>query len=232
MEGQETCPLPEDPVLAEAAAALNDNGQWATIVDHRWRNAYMTDDLRLTFGGQLELVPFPVGAHFFGPEAVKASVRYRAGLNNVEFMRDVLTQIGPWVLADTPGGQRELLELVDPGLRDLVGGLSAGGPAVMMRCIGRGTHLRGQTVDVPITAVRLRDEKGRLAGTAMINKPAPPMRVLAALAAGEIYVTSRGCSRSPRRHVARPPSCSPILSPPRRWPGACPRLATSPSDAA
>ena len=184
MEDQETCPLPEDPVLAEAAAALNDNGQWATIVDHRWRNAYMTDDLRLTFGGQLELVPFPVGAHFFGPEAVKASVGYRAGLNNVEFMRDVLTQIGPWVLTDTPGGQRELLELVDPALRDLVGGLSVGGPAVMMRCAGRGTHLRGQTVDVPITAVRLRDEKGRLAGTAMINKPAPPMSVLAALAAG------------------------------------------------
>ncbi len=132
MEDQETCPLPEDPVLAEAAAALNDNGQWATIVDHRWRNAYMTDDLRLTFGGQLELVPFPVGAHFFGPEAVKASIGYRAGLNNVEFMRDVLMQIGPWVLADAPGGQRELLELVDPVLRDLVGGLSAGGPAVMI----------------------------------------------------------------------------------------------------
>ncbi|MGO8904320.1 MAG: hypothetical protein ACLQMH_01690 [Solirubrobacteraceae bacterium] len=170
--------------VAEVAATLNANGQWGTIVDRSWRQVYMTDDLRLTFGGQLELVPFTTGVHFFGPEAVQASLGYRAGSNRIEFFRDLLIQCAPWVLADTPGGRDELVGLVDPALRDLVGGLSEEGPAVMMRIAGRGMHLRDQAVDVPITAMRIRDENGRLAGTAMINKPAPPMSVLAALAAG------------------------------------------------
>jgi len=185
MDGQETCPLPDDPVLAETAAGLNDGGYWGTIVDRSWRTVFMTDDLRLTFGAQLELAPFPLGVHYFGPESLSTNLAYRAGANSVELFREVLVNLGPWVLADTPGGREELRELVDPALRDIVDGLeAAGGPAATASFVGRGTHLRGQVVDVPFVAMRIRDEAGELVGTALINKPAPGMNVLAALAAG------------------------------------------------
>ncbi len=184
MEVQETCPLPHDPALAELADALSGNGHWGLIVDQRWRTVYMTDELRLTFGAQLEFAPVPLGDHYFGPEAVRTSLEWPAGANRLEFIREVFTAVGHWVLADTPGGRKELTELVDPALRDIVDGLSPGGPSVVARLVGHGTHSRGKVVDVPILAMRVRDEAGWLAGTAMINKPAPGMNVLAAMAAG------------------------------------------------
>jgi class 3 adenylate cyclase len=47
-----------------------------------------------------------------------------------------------------------------------------------------GTHLPGKIVDVPVVAARIRNEVGRLAGTAVICKPAPGMALLATIAAG------------------------------------------------
>jgi hypothetical protein len=67
MLDREALPLPEDPALAEAATSLNAAGHWATIVDPLWQIVYMTDDLRLTYGGQLDPVAVPLGAHFLGP---------------------------------------------------------------------------------------------------------------------------------------------------------------------
>ena len=75
MEDRLTCPLPEDPALAEVAAALNDAGYWADIVDRHWRSVYVTDAQRLTSGGLLELVPYPI--IYFGPEAVSARLGWR-----------------------------------------------------------------------------------------------------------------------------------------------------------
>jgi class 3 adenylate cyclase len=184
MEGQETCPLPEDPVLAEVAAGLNSAGHWGWMVDPQWRIVFMTDDLRVTFGGQLEHAPVALGEHFFGAESVKTSLEYRAGPNQLGLFRDMFMQLGPWVLADTPGGREELRKLVDAALRDLVDGVSAKGPSVMAHVMTRGTHLKGQLVDVPSVVIRIRDDTGRLAGTVIINKPAPGMTVLAAMAAG------------------------------------------------
>src|SRR5438552_3585722 len=66
--GQETCPVPEDPALAEMAVAMRKAGHWAEIVDASWRVVYMTDDLRLGAGGMLEMVPVPLGLRMYGPE--------------------------------------------------------------------------------------------------------------------------------------------------------------------
>lgn len=55
MNGQEPCPLPDDPTLAAAAAAMSESGQWGEIIDRDWRWVYITDDLRLSYGGLLEL---------------------------------------------------------------------------------------------------------------------------------------------------------------------------------
>jgi hypothetical protein len=36
IEVGEPCPLPEDPLLAEAAAALRDSHDWGLVVDAQW----------------------------------------------------------------------------------------------------------------------------------------------------------------------------------------------------
>ena len=66
----DVCPLPEDPMLAEAASALRDAGHWAEIVNAQWRTVYMTDDLRLGAGFMVERVPVPLGEYFFGTETI------------------------------------------------------------------------------------------------------------------------------------------------------------------
>jgi len=49
------------------ATALRDTGSWAGILDDRWRYVYVTDDLRLSYGGLLELAPVRIGEHYSDP---------------------------------------------------------------------------------------------------------------------------------------------------------------------
>lgn len=100
--GEETCPLPDDPVLAAMAVALNKGGYWAEIVDRDWRGVYMTDDARQIYGGRVELAPYPIGAHFLGPERVSTMMGWRGGQFPLEILRKALTAYGPWMLAVTP----------------------------------------------------------------------------------------------------------------------------------
>jgi len=67
MEAQPTCPLPDDSTLAAVAVALNCARHWGEIVDREWRCVYLTDDARLSYGGLVELVPYPIGAYCYGP---------------------------------------------------------------------------------------------------------------------------------------------------------------------
>ena len=86
-------------------AALRDAGHWGEIVDRDWRWVCMTDDLRLSCGGLLQLVPVPLGAHYFGTEAVSARLKWPTGANRVE-------------LACASGGRalasKALVERLDP----------------------------------------------------------------------------------------------------------------------
>jgi class 3 adenylate cyclase len=54
----EPCPLPDHPVLAEAAAALNAARTWAIVLDHEWRVVFMSDEIRLSNGGLRQLAPW------------------------------------------------------------------------------------------------------------------------------------------------------------------------------
>ena len=108
--------------------ALRDAGHWGWVVDDRWRLVYVTDDLRLTFGGYVELARFAIGEHFFGPESVRATEEWRFGMTSTELIRVTFAGLGSYVLADTPGGHDELRELVDPSLRDVVDELSRAHP--------------------------------------------------------------------------------------------------------
>lgn len=179
----EDCPLPSDPVLAQAAVALEATGHWGMLADHRWNLVYVSDDLRLTFGGQLARVPVAIGSHFFGPRVVELALTHRSG-PTIESWRSTFGGLGGWALADTAGGRERLSELVAPALRDLVPSLPDSAPETVKAFAVVGTHLPGRKVHVPIIASRLRAPDGRLAGTLTIHKPAPPTSVLAALSAG------------------------------------------------
>jgi class 3 adenylate cyclase len=184
VEGREPCPLPDDPVLAEAAVALNAAGQWAEIVDRNWRLVYTTDDLRLAQGAMLHLASVPLGAHYYSAEAMSAREQWRIGPVMVDVAREGLAaMVGAWMLADTAGGRKELRELVDPRLRDIVDEISPTDRVFAESSDFGGYGVEGSRPTIRCTAVRIRDGDGRLAGTALISKPAPSMSVLATLAA-------------------------------------------------
>jgi len=163
---------------------VRDAGLWAEIVDREWRYAYMTDDLRLSFGGLLLLAPVALGEHYFGPAAMSMRLRWRGGPNTLVFARELFTATGGWTLGDTPGGRDELRELVDPELRDIVDELSPAQSSSAWSLVGHSTFFRGTVVDFRIAAMRLHEPDGRLAGTALIYMPAIGMAVLGSIALG------------------------------------------------
>ena len=163
------------------ARALRDTGNWGYVVDDRWHAVYATDEIRLTFGAGVELAPWAIGEHVFGPEAMKMSLKWRFGSNTTELNRVMFGFLGGWVLADTPGGRDELREIVDPSLRDMVDQLSPADTAAGS-VKGAGMGFAEVQVDVPLLAIRIRDAAGRLAGTAVISKPAAGMATLGAMA--------------------------------------------------
>lgn len=172
-------PLPEDPALADAASAIRDTGHWGWVVDERWRLMWASDEVRLSFGALVELAPFELGAHLFGPESMRTSEGWRMGSNSVELNRLYFRRVGGLILTDTPGGRDELRELVDPALRDIVDELTPT-EGTMLSFTTQGFGLVGAS-DVPVIAFRLRDVNGRLAGTALISKPAAGMAMLSAM---------------------------------------------------
>ena len=176
---QESYPLPDDPSLAEVAATLRGAGHWGWVMDPEWRVVYVTDEIRLTFGGNTELSHWPIGAHYFGPEFKAATLTWRFGTTNEELFRGNFAAVGGWVLTDTPGGRDALREIVDPSLRDMVDNLAPYDTAARWFA-GAGMGLEFP-VGVAVAGLRIRDRDGRLAGTAMFSKPAAGMATLGAM---------------------------------------------------
>ena len=91
--------------------ALNAAGQWAEIVDRNWRLVYTTDDLRLAQGAMLHLASVPLGAHYYSAEAMSAREQWRIGPVMVDVAREGFgAMVGAWMLADTAGGRRWVVE--------------------------------------------------------------------------------------------------------------------------
>ncbi|KAA0271836.1 MAG: adenylate/guanylate cyclase domain-containing protein [Acidobacteria bacterium] len=179
MGGSRSYPLPEDPALADAASAIRATGHWGWVVDERWRLMWASDEVRLSFGALVELAPFELGAHLFASESIRTSQGWRMGSNSVELNRLFFRGVGGLILTDTPGGRDELRELVDPALRDIVDELNPT-EGTMLSFTTKGSGIVGAG-DVPVIAFRVRDVSGRLAGTALISKPAAGMAMLSAM---------------------------------------------------
>ena len=124
MIGNERCPLPRDPALAEVASAFEETGAWAFVLDAGSRWAYITDELRLSTDGRGALSDVPLGARFGSTESLETILAWRYGGWTVDGVRQAVAAMGPWVLADMPGGRDALREALDPRLRDLVDNLS------------------------------------------------------------------------------------------------------------
>ncbi len=178
LAGAGTHPLPEDPVLADAAITLQDSGHWGMVVDSRWNLVYVTDELRLTFGA-FELFSFELGHHFFSSEAQTNRQSFRFGSNSSEMNRRLFAAFGPFVIADTPGGRDELRTLVDPELHDMIDDLvPSDRAAYSAEAPGMGIT---EAVPIRLVLFRLHDATGRLAGTMVISKPAAGMSVIGSM---------------------------------------------------
>lgn len=141
----------------------------------------MTDDARLSQGSLLGMVPVPLGLHYFGQQAVESAVN--GTVFNVQAALETLMAVGPWVLADTPGGRDALRELVHPAYRDYVDAIQPDDRSIVRTSLGgTGTTAGGAPVPLNLTAWRVRDADGRLAGTALQTLPAVGMAVLGTLA--------------------------------------------------
>ena len=180
-EAIEPCPLPDDPLRAEAAIALRDSGEYGMVVDDRWRLLYYSDQARLTDAGGGPMAPTAIGEYLFGPEFVRVSTEARFGAFATPVaLRANFLGYGGLMLADTPGGKPELRDLVDSSLRDLVDDLSPSTRStVTFRTVGAGLN---RTHDVTVRASRLRDENGMLRGALITWKPAVPMSIMAQMA--------------------------------------------------
>lgn len=172
-------PLPDHPALADAAVALRDSGHWGMVVDRHWTLLYVSDELRASFSGRSELAPFAIGHHYFSSEALNVGRSWRFGSNSAATNRVMFEGVGPFVLADTPGGRDELRNLVDPELHDMIDRLvPSSAAAIEVDTIGMGLT---DTVGVRMLLIRIRDESGNLVGTLIITKPAAGMHVIGSL---------------------------------------------------
>jgi class 3 adenylate cyclase len=176
-------PLPDDPNLARWASALNDAGQWASLYDSEWRLVWATDESRLTYGDTGAGTVLPMGFHLFGAETTRFRVSVnRGGFALPEVRRARFLEIGPYILASTPGGRDELRRVVDPEFADLVDQLEPKDPPPVWPRPALSYTAAGLEVVSLTTLFRIDDAHGHVAGFCSLAKPSAGMSQLAAAA--------------------------------------------------
>ena len=210
--------LPDHPILAAWASALNDAGHWAHIYDADWRYVFVTDELLVSYRA-LGLPAVPVGAHLLSAEGVQFVVAQLGGSwPSPEVRRAWFLTAGQYVLASTPGGREELRRLVDPELVDLVDELQPlDHPVVFVlhplleRAAAFGFRAAGSTgsganADLPVTAIafRIEDSHEHVVGICALIKPTAGMSHLAAATARAdlVHLERMRVVERPDRHPA------------------------------
>jgi class 3 adenylate cyclase len=204
MDGQETCPPPDDAALAEAAVALNEGRAWALIVDRDWRLVYMTDDMRLSVGHPLRMVSVPLGLHSFGRDTMESEI-YGRVFRPETSGRHLVAGLGPWLLTDTPGGRAGLREVLDAAFHDLIDAIEPDDRSIVRSFPIPVYSVAGAPAGLLTTAWRVRDADGRLAGTAIQTIPAAGMTMLGTLgAAGDAghFARMQSVAKAGRRPAA------------------------------
>jgi hypothetical protein len=119
-ESLESLPLPDHPLLATWASALNDAGYWATLMDAEWRIVFVTDETLLTYRDMGAATPPPIGAHFLSVEWREYMQTVLGASGSSEDLRASFLDTGRFVLAGTPGGREQLRRVLEPQLASFV----------------------------------------------------------------------------------------------------------------
>jgi len=176
--------LPEHPILAAWASALNDAGYWAEMYDAKWRYAFVTDELLVTYRALGLVTAVPVGAHLLSAEGVQfVTAQLGGSWPSLEVRRAWFLSAGGNVLANTPGGREELRRLVDPELADLVDELQPLDRPVVWAAPSAKLSLGGADTASAAIAFRIEDSHERVVGFCVMPKPAAGMSHLAAATA-------------------------------------------------
>jgi class 3 adenylate cyclase len=196
-------PLPEPPVLAASAQALESVGAVAEVWDAQWRLAYLTTDYLISAGaGRVPDGALGIGEHLFSAGMIDAWVSWPAG-PTLDSVRASFADWGGFVLGPAPGANDHLLALADPRVRDVVSALE---PRPMPAVWPDRVDVRFGTglIRYDGVRVRLRDDDGAFAGSLMIAKPAVRGAVLGMLALGDQRLFDRLLElvRPQRRSVA------------------------------
>jgi class 3 adenylate cyclase len=196
-------PLPEPPVLAASAQALESVGAVAEVWDAQWRLAYLTTDYLISAGaGRVPDGALGIGEHLFSPGMIDAWVSWPAG-PTLDSVRESFADWGGFVLGPAPGAKDDLVALADPRVRDVVSALE---PRPMPAVWPDRVDVRFGTglIRYDGVRVRLRDDDGAFAGSLMIAKPAVRGAVLGMLALGDQRLFDRLLElvRPQRRSVA------------------------------
>ena len=138
----------------------------------------------MSFAGYGAPADVPLGEHYFGASATEVRSGWRRGPRTPELLRADFAALGGWVLADTPGGRDALRRTVDPVFRDLVDSLPGDDGRSALSYVASAIGRRGVLLSGWGTALRVRDTKGELAGTAILGKPLAGMSILGTLTAG------------------------------------------------
>jgi class 3 adenylate cyclase len=176
-------PLPEDPVVAAWAVALNEAGEWAYVLDAGWRYVFVTDDLRTGFGEIGVRTPVPIGSHYFSAEGTTFRARLGGVYVAAAQRRARFLRLGPFVLASTTGGRAQLGRVVAFELADLVEALQPQQLPVVWTEHDRDFTLAGVGVAGSAMWIRIDDDHGEMAGVCEVLKLAAGMSHLAAAAA-------------------------------------------------
>jgi class 3 adenylate cyclase len=177
----ESLPLPADPSLAVWAASLNDGGHWAQIYDKAWRLVFVTNETRLLAGDTGAVSIFYLGFHRFSTEATRFLVSVvRGEFVHAEFRRAQFLDLGPYVLASTPGGRDELRRVADPEYADLVDELEPKDPPPAWTGAVASSTYAGIAAAGSATWFRIDDHHAQPAGFCVMYMPVARMSQLAA----------------------------------------------------
>jgi len=195
--------LPDHPVLAQAAQALESVGAVAEVWDAEWRLAYLTSDYLVSAGaGRFPDGALGIGEHLFSQGIADAWLSWPAG-PTLESVRESLAAWGGMVIGPEPGAKERLLARADPRLHDVIEALE---PRPMPAVWPDRLDVRFGTglIRYDGVRVRLQDDDGAFAGSLMIAKPAVPGAVLGMLALGDRRLFDRLLElvRPQRRSVA------------------------------
>ena len=181
-ETLKSLPLPQDPLLARWASALNDAGYWAGVLDAEWRFVFFTDELRLSFVDIGAADPAQlVGTHLFSAEWQQFKGDALGGDSaSSESRRAEFLELGGRVLSETPGGREELRRVVNPELAGVINQLHPEPPPpVWLVRSGRGITTAGADVTGSTLWFRIDGTDGHRVGMGVLNKPAAGMSALA-----------------------------------------------------